>query len=240
MKKLAVLAAMTLALSAGSMFGGQITQTATLPSTLTDVSPTFTFQDFASAPGYISGEILTSVTLELSITEVLSALTITNSDPVSHTFDYSSTSKITVLGTAPIADLNDIKNDFLLSSTGNPITLYDTGPNYTLAANSSAQLVSAGNTVTLVLDSGVQNAVSISPYNTSGTFTFDFSTLTGTTFSGGGGNLGAAQTTNASAVATVIYNYTIPTGTPEPATMTLFGSALLGIGFFARKRIKKN
>jgi PEP-CTERM motif len=27
---------------------------------------------------------------------------------------------------------------------------------------------------------------------------------------------------------------------PEPATMTLFGSALLGIGFFARKRAKKN
>ena len=27
---------------------------------------------------------------------------------------------------------------------------------------------------------------------------------------------------------------------PEPATMTLFGSALLGIGFFARKRTKKN
>jgi hypothetical protein len=28
------------------------------------------------------------------------------------------------------------------------------------------------------------------------------------------------------------------TNTPEPATMTLFGSALLGIGFFARKRKK--
>jgi hypothetical protein len=27
---------------------------------------------------------------------------------------------------------------------------------------------------------------------------------------------------------------------PEPATLTLFGSALLGIGFFARKRIKKS
>ena len=30
------------------------------------------------------------------------------------------------------------------------------------------------------------------------------------------------------------------TTTPEPATMTLFGSALLGIGFFARKRSKKS
>jgi hypothetical protein len=39
--------------------------------------------------------------------------------------------------------------------------------------------------------------------------------------------------------ATVFVTYTYAT-TPEPATMTLFGSALLGIGFFARKRTKKN
>jgi hypothetical protein len=53
-----------------------------------------------------------------------------------------------------------------------------------------------------------------------------------TVFFGGGAD--------ASGILTVTYNFTAASTTPEPATMTLFGSALLGLGFFARQRIKKN
>ncbi len=38
---------------------------------------------------------------------------------------------------------------------------------------------------------------------------------------------------------TIAYAFVSTSDLPEPATMTLVGSALLGIGFFARRRIKK-
>jgi LPXTG-motif cell wall-anchored protein len=86
----------------------------------------------------------------------------------------------------------------------------------------------------------VITAASISPYNTTGNFTIGYDTTTSESITGGGGNIVATQSSTTAATYTVIYNYTIPqTGSPEPATMTLFGSALLGIGFFARKRFVK-
>jgi len=50
-----------------------------------------------------------------------------------------------------------------------------------------------------------------------------------------GGSLGSAD-----AGVYVDYAYTVnPSGVPEPATLTLFGSGLLALGFAARKRSKK-
>jgi len=50
-----------------------------------------------------------------------------------------------------------------------------------------------------------------------------------------GGQLGSAN-----AGVFVDYAYTVnPAGVPEPATLTLFGSGLLALGFVARKRSKK-
>ena len=63
----------------------------------------------------------------------------------------------------------------------------------------------------------------------------------------GSGSFGADGATPVSVTATtagvgtdsVTYNFTAPSSTPEPATITLFGSALVGLGFLARKRSKK-
>jgi len=52
-----------------------------------------------------------------------------------------------------------------------------------------------------------------------------------------GGNFAATQLTAAVANLKVTYDYTIPSSTPEPATLVLMGTALAGIGLL-RKRIK--
>jgi hypothetical protein len=75
-------------------------------------------------------------------------------------------------------------------------------------------------------------------YTGEGNFSFTVDTLTGLLVSGGGGGGGGTNSTSGVANATVTYDYVIPSGTPEPATMLLFGSGLLGLGIL-RKRAKR-
>jgi len=51
-------------------------------------------------------------------------------------------------------------------------------------------------------------------------------------------NLTIVATTTYSAQAEVTYEYTVPSGTPEPGTMVLLGSALVGLGVI-RKRSRR-
>jgi PEP-CTERM motif len=240
MKKLLAVGTLTLAFGAGSMFAGQFTQTFSIAPTTTDivVSPasTETFNFFQSTSGWNAADILDSVTLSVSVNQTVATLTIHNTTASSATFTFRTTGGYDVGGTAPDQGALDAAISALNT------TLFFSG-NQTLAAGTTytapngAAPSGIGSPVTS--STGVITAANTSAYNTTGTFTLDFSTLTGETIGGGGGNVVATETSNAGAAFSVVYDYTV-NSTPEPATMTLFGSALLGIGFFARKRFKKS
>ena len=80
------------------------------------------------------------------------------------------------------------------------------------------------------------SGTNLAKYVGAGTFTLGGFTLSGTSFTGGGGNIKLTQVTKVLVTAEVDYTYFTPA--PEPSTVALMGSALLGLGVM-RKRLRK-
>jgi hypothetical protein len=78
-----------------------------------------------------------------------------------------------------------------------------------------------------------------SAYNTTGFFTLNYLTYSQSFGAGVEDNLTTTQATDTTATYSVTYNYSLPDdSTPEPATMLLVGTGLLGLGML-RKRVRR-
>jgi hypothetical protein len=258
MKKLISIASLTLALGGSSAFAATIGYESSLvgPSP-TEVSYTLTLPDFNPALGTLTG-----VTIYFYATETSSSFSIRNTSGanvtandaaqvnVSGSFANSASSADKFLGeTLTIFDTG-IGAGLGSCSTGGtpapgtcmPITVAAGATNQygpITVQNTNAIFGLTTGTGLLGLTGVDKSFGDVSNYVGGGTFALSGVTVNSNTTANDGGNFQVTQVSSATFRAEVDYTYTPPSTTPEPATMTLFGSALLGIGFFARKRIAK-
>ena len=215
-----------------------ISYTSTFGPSTTDFSHVFSLSDFNPALGTLTG-----VQLELDANENISSLALSNLGNVTET-NFTALATSNIKGITNTANAADAISAFTLvefdSSVNFPggMSLGPAGSGNCPLDTPSASCANVNFDPPAVADSKIKNSASVAGYIGAGSFNITGATTAFSSFSGGGGNISLAQNTNATLTAKVTYTYTPPSGVPEPATMLLMGSALLGVALF-RKRIVK-
>jgi len=227
------------------------------------------FDYFQSAPGYSSSDVLTSVTFSWSINQTLTTLTFFAPASLSgaQTFSYDQETQVSANEALTTGDGLFGADFTTLTGQTNPpngsteYSLYAVGAG-TGVCNHSSQGISPGETISFLptksssggdapttcttgngtysYASGVVTSVDPAFYNTTGDFDLSYDTFGLFSETGGASNLNTTVRSSTNDAITVVYNYTISSGTPEPTTMALMGGALIGLGLFGKKRFKKS
>jgi len=160
----------------------------------------------------------------LSVTDLItdSTLSLTNNASSSQTFDFTATSEADITS-------NSVDSTFVGSATS-PNVILDTG----LVTFTSGQTeIFSPLVVTSIL-----GPVAVSdPTGYLAGAMVGGSTLSGTKFVGGGGNIGLSQVQTATVNGELIFDFAPNSTTvPEPTSIILFGTGLLSLGWLRRRR----
>ena len=217
MKRFLLTLAATMAVGGSSLFGGTISFSHTTSTGAVPFTDNFTLQEFDTTLGTLTG-----ITITLSDTAT-AEVDVFNSTSTAQGFTNATASiPLNLTGPASVS-VNTTAVAGPIAGTANP------------GVNAFPGIPGTG--------SGSTNVASANfgSYEGVGTTFASFSVASSTgNFSGTsvpGVFFGGSATVGA--VTTITYTYTPSTGTPEPSTMALLGSSLLGVGFIARKRVKK-
>jgi hypothetical protein len=191
---------------------------AAIGPTTTDFSWSLVFPATATPSGFH----LVSATLEIDTTVTENTLSLTNTASGPQTFKFIATAEDDISS-------NSVDGT-LVGSASSPTSVLNTG----LVTFSAGQVTSY---TPLVIDekSGPTAVTNAAGYLSGATI--GGSTLSGTTFNGGGGNIKLSQVQSGTINGEIVFDFAPNSTTPEPATMVLFGSALVGLGLL-RKRAR--
>jgi hypothetical protein len=146
---------------------------------------------------------------------------VTTTDPNGQSFSFNDALTVTLSGNG-ITPLSDVVNGSVGTTTVTPTTPY--GPS---TINLLSNGLNAGNFDFLTSGLGA--------YEGSGDVYFYLAGSAGATWTTSGGNISTNQVTSGGGNVEVIYTYS-NTITPEPGTLTLFGTGLLGLAGMLRRK----